>query len=478
MKKTLLLIILLLSLLPLSQAQAMDTLNYSDKEWKIHPRGNQFFPVSIHIDALDSMNFAIARTVSLELPPVCYVEVTHDYGNTWDTIYFKDKIISKHEQIRDIAYLDKNTILFLKNDQNNTPMLHKTTDMGLTWHDIEFNKNVDNMYASSLHNIGDTVFISKSMKTFAYSFDGGDSWTIDSIPYPEGYLDSLYFPRVETKYLGNGRIICIQSFEHIESPYVNVSPTYSKFFYSNDWGKTWNLLAEYNPGYPSSFFESEGILYFSMNKFVFDKFIYKSNHEGGIDTLIAAKFAFTTNTIDIETKKQDSIQFPYIFTQCELVNDYMIAINGEQFYFSSDMGKTWNLFDSPLNKDLAYNLFNFSMPDKEHGIVNIIKGFMRLEGPTSISEQTNYISNLDVFPNPINSESILTVELLSDKNDIYDIYLIDILGNRIELSTHKYMSVGKNIVEIPLSQNLSTGSYFLALERNGLLLGIKNIIIQ
>ncbi len=158
-----------------------------DYQWKVSDFSENESPFwSKYISALDTSTFVIA-TSAIGLTYFRMIQITEDYGQTWDTIYYED-FTDKWDPdfynylFTDVKYLDKNNIIALAGYKR----MLKTSDQGKTWVDTSY---FDDVFPyTKICSRASLVFVAGTSTKFAKSTDTGNTWKLIS---PEYEIDSV-----------------------------------------------------------------------------------------------------------------------------------------------------------------------------------------------------------------------------------------------------------------------------------------------
>ena len=141
--------------------------------------------------------------------------------------------------------------------------------------------------------------------------------------------------------------------------------------------------------------------------------------------------------------------------------------NGGMFY-TRDGGENWfQAMHDSLNYHISHGRLTY---DDESSDILYYHSFnakifkMRLEYPTvSVAEEINI--PLKLFPNPAKDE--LTLEFTAEKAVSAKIYITDVLGNNIAVLYDDFITAGSNSFTFSVPKGISSGSYYVTLEMNG-----------
>ena len=167
-----------------------------------------------------------------------------------------------------------------------------------------------------------------------------------------------------------------------------------------------------------------------------------------------------------------------------------------QFLISKDCGKTWVIArglnptagstnseyiptswgtqNITINNSFFTSNFRFKIRVTNGDGNNFYIDDININNVVGIDEN-EVISNLSVYPNPMNSDAIVSIELLKESK--VSVSLLNAVGQKVSsLITNNSLAQGIN--KIPFSKNnLSQGIYFLEIEINGIR-RLEKVVIQ
>ncbi len=270
-------LLLLVYATSISQAQ--------DYQWKVSDISENESPFwNKYISALDTSTFVIA-TSAIGLTYFRMIQITEDYGQTWDTIYYEDFTDKGYPDFynylfTDVKYLDKNNIIALAGYKR----MLKTSDQGKTWVDTSY---FDDAFPyTKICSRDSLVFVAGTSTKFAKSTDMGNTWKLISPEYqidsvekyeqilvrePVFYNDKLYMS-----------IIFKDKVEFLSNMKYFVDNIYLE---STDDGETWEQLFTNKNAIASTFYAvNEESIITQTTEVTFEDLLIHSP-QGGIDTV-------------------------------------------------------------------------------------------------------------------------------------------------------------------------------------------------
>ncbi len=446
--------------------------SYDNRKWQTINRGEPAIDGIMRIDALDSNHFAISRTYQYTFPPYTYIEVTNDYGATWDTVYYKSKINKQTETIYDIKFINQNTIVAIYGNGR----LLKTTDRGETWTIIPITEGDETCYGYQIKNYGDTLIVSNQSRNFAISYDCGDSWNIKYVDQ-ELYTDDKYERKMQGSVLllkNKDLISSIQYDSKFECrKYANIANVNTVYIKSSDMGLNWKkiILAEENGN--CNFLETEDKIYtYTFNSSFLDS-VYVTDNGNKIKV---ARGILSYNLFSLEEDRMDTVAHIPAFYNILNCGGVFFGQGLSNVYYSTDTGYSWNSVNSSLNDTLS-KLEDFTMTDLNHGMMVLARRILRLENATSVESNDLKSDPISIYPNPISNNKLnLTFDLTASEQITFKIY--DLSGRIIKKGDLGYLEYGKHSIVINLEDIQSNGKYFITVDANKTTLGTKHFIIQ
>ncbi len=447
-----------------------------NNRWQTIQRGEPVLNGTMRVSALDSLNFVVSRTYGQVFPPYTYIEITKDYGNTWDTIYYKSKINKAKETIHDIRYIDRNTIIALYGKGT----LMKTTDCGDTWSFIPITDGSNLNSGFKLDAYGDTLIVSYLSENCAYSYDLGETWEVKSID-DSIYTNDCYEEPTQgrVKLLSDGTLLSSKTYsvKYECSPYINLVTKNTVYVQSTDWGDTWEkiFLAEangildifesdnevYHVGYCTSFLDSVGIY-----------------NDEGVVTHKEARGQIQHYIYSINNNNFDTVaHLPTTFFSLQKNENVLYGLSISNVYYSTDKGQSWKTINSVLNDTLT-SIEDMAIPNRNYGMILLARRILRLENTTDVADQNTKESKITIYPNPLESDSKLNINLGIKKSGMYSYLIHDLSGKLIVATDLGYLSSQINNTAIHISNNIVSGTYLLTFKLGNQRIGTQRLIIK
>ncbi len=441
----------------------------------------------IHVSALDSANFIIARSTSGMLENR-YIERTSDYGQTWDTIFFREDSIAENgkNQIYDLYYKSKDSIFALEGYGE----FWKTTNGGDSWIHSWVGDSATANVSMEIVVENDVIYAGNRIDSaFYYTEDFGDTWEKINIKINIDHSsDDVFTPWCSAPIFINGNIYSSAKITR-RSNYINM-PYISDFvlYKSTDSGESWDSIVRLDETVCKSVAkDNDGNIYFLNEYYVLQDTVYKP----GEDTpyLRCATYSHLLK-FDTETNQIDTVwdtprgEYPTVGGKVCLTGNKFNMMFVNNALRSEDKGETWYLEkfrDSEGIKD-PKTIISFSdlvMADENHGMIGRINAYIRYESTSSISELRRKINSLAANPNPVYLGASLSVSFEVQQSGDYSYSISDLSGREFELSlASEHLTAGtQHALSFNLPDDLTAGTYFLNVKHNGEVSAMKKIVV-
>ena len=208
---------------------------------------------------------------------------------------------------------------------------------------------------------------------------------------------------------------------------------------SSDGGETWEGISTF----------SEDVDYVKIDNTVFcvdrrTKKVYAESSDLGLTWEKITEYA----KIPEYTSNREDINFKVI--------DY-------KFNMTTDNGSSWIDVNQGLDSAAKYVVVmdDYIIAETDMGIFRA-----KISELTSTSVAENPVNQaIILYPNPAKNE--FTLDYNSPIADKAEIFITDILGNKISTLYQDYLVKGNNILTFSLPKNVSSGSYFITIEHKG-----------
>ncbi len=441
----------------------------------------------IHVSALDSANFLIARSTSGWLQNR-YIEKTTDYGQTWDTIFFKEDEIADNasNQLYDVYYKNTDSIFALEGYGE----YWKTTNGGTSWEHgwvgDSANTNISNEIV--IHN---NILYTGGRREdmIVFSTDFGDTWKKISIEHLIDLSDSKYVNRYfSAPIFFEDAMYCYLNL-YKESAYIDMQfISEFRLFKTTDEGKSWSEVCYVDENACTSAAQDKNDnIYFLNNYYVTKDTVYKQ----GDDTpyfrsatySYILKYDTKTNTLDTiwDTPRGEypAVRGKLCITESNTF--HMMFVNN--IFRSEDEGQTWymeKLRDSKGEMDPAVitDFHDLVMADENHGMIGKTNTYIMYDITTSVTEPLQNVSEMQANPNPIYSGASLTLSYEVLKPGEYSYTITNMAGREFNISIpSEQLTKGQQNISIELPNALTAGSYFLNIKHNGEVTAMKKIVV-
>lgn len=261
--------------------------------------------------------------------------------------------------------------------------------------------------------------------------------------------------------------------------YAAVPELYSRIYYSDDNGVTWNYASL---SYPAS--DPRGLLYTKSKLFVGDIGLWVSNDAGRSYNLLYG-IEFDNTGYPKSTK---------LFRAIETYNDYLVAsVMGESIKISKDNGLSWGSFNEGINTD-----WTFADVKINGNYIWILREFFGnayrrplQEIITSVDEDIQIPTKINLsqnYPNPFGEKApgkqiSTNIKYFLPQQSSVNISVYDILGRKIITLIDEIKNSGEYITKfdinsVPSHSKISTGVYFCKLRTPEYSVTRKMIIIR
>ncbi len=441
----------------------------------------------IHVSALDSANFVIARSTQGFLHNR-YIERTSDYGQTWDTIFFKEDEIADNasNQLYDVYYKNTDSIFALEGYGE----YWKTTNGGTSWEHGWVGDSATANVSQEIVIFNDIIYTGLRIdSTILYSNDFGESWGTIRIKPNIDLSDDKYFAAWYSApiFVGNN-MYCYANFIKT-SNYIDLQ-FISEFSLvkSSDNGESWEHIFTLDENACTSAAQDKNDnIYFLNNYYVMKDTVYKQGDDTpyfrSVTCSYILKYDTKTNTLDTiwEAPRGEYSTINGKLCITESNTFHMIFFN--TVFRSEDEGQTWymeKLRDSKGEMDPAVitEFDDLVMVDENHGMIGRFNTYIMYDITTSVTEPLQNVSEMKANPNPIYAGASLSLSYEVLKPGEYSYTITNMAGREFSISIpSEQLSTGQQNISIELPNALTAGSYFLNIKHNGEVTAMKKIVV-
>ncbi len=331
----------------------------------------------------------------------------------------------------------------------------KSTDFGNTW--TLLRHELDKFYFGKAVMVNENVGFAISIvpigphdRNIYYTDDGFETWQI--LEQPEDIKDKYVPQNLTVQYDGS---VAVGFFKN--------TATYETVHYKIDiTGKNWELMStpEFSEGliFDDVYFKnsSEAVCRAASldeKRFRDTVLLYKT-YDGGANWLLKFK---TIRPYNLSNKMVHNNNTVYILGRYNLVVK------------STDFGDTWYFINDSLNKyGFTSYLTDAFLPSPEVLYYTTIQwGRIVKYHRTTTSVFEPPIRKMNIFPNPVVSGGVFFADYEVESSGNMKIYIADISGKEISTLYNNYTYIGNYRSNLHLPSTLSSGSYWLVFELNG-----------
>lgn len=331
----------------------------------------------------------------------------------------------------------------------------KSTDFGNTWNLLRH--ELDKFYFGKAVMVNENVGFAISIvpigphdRNIYYTDDGFETWQI--LEQPEDIKDKYVPQNLTVQHDGS---VAVGFFKNIA--------TYETVHYKIDiTGKNWELMS--TPQF------SEGL--------IFDDVYFKNSSEAVCRAAALDEKRFRDTVLLYKTYDGGAnwqLKFkttrPYNLSTKMVHNDNTVYILGRYNLIvkSTDFGDTWYFINDSLHLyGYTRTLTDASLPSPEVLYYTTIEwGRIVKYHRTTTSVFEPPISKMNIFPNPVVSGGVFFADYEVESSGNIKIYIADISGKEISTLYNNYTYIGNYRSNLYLPSTLSSGSYWLIFELNG-----------
>ena len=374
------------------------------------------------------------------------VKKTSDGGKTWQTVLIdsipvivNDKYTNPHEA-RCLSFPGPKTCIvgcdssyyWISNDNANTWEKKKVSS---------YSKN--NIISIEMLNEqfgGMTDYLN-----FYLTFDGGENWTRTNIVYPDSnqYLRGIYYISIP-----DSNVIYLIARSNL---------FFQNVIKSCDRGLTWSLLT--NIG-----FEISSITFI-------DSLVgFSTGHYKVASMTIPDVIFKTTDGGKSWLKKLDSLtpDYDYGLTKIVWKNKFMLAI-GEynHYWYSYDLGETWQREMSVKDIDLGDYLFDICLPSENvaFAVMNMQSHIYKNQSVNSVKITNTSDDFCRLRKNILNLNEEPILELMSESETGTEIYILNSAG---QIINSQHLSLQENTsYSLKFTDNYFSSGVYFVLVQNG-----------
>lgn len=386
--------------------------------------------------------------------------------NFWEQLYFPDSVY-----IRCIATNEPGDIFVGVGYDNQTGGVYRSIDNGQSW-DLAYDNGVFGVLSIAINDEGNIYVGKNGVDRLIVSKDNGENWdNIDLSPSSYGNVlkifcvgrDTLYVSTWET--IGSFITYSFNGGESWQYSYVNDHP--NEFVSDIDISSTGEVFVS-----TSGFFWDQGGVYKSDDAGANWEYVGLLNHQVLTLKLNSNNEVFTgdwwvinNDTPGIHALYEGTNTFDLIFdayhvTDIVIDSDETIyAAASEGVVYSLDNGITFRRIEDELSSYLEYLHIGYNGYLYGTNQDKLVKSIDPITGVGG-----NYVKGIigNAYPNPASTCLFVEVEPNSRLDDLYDIYIFDILGKIVYKNEKHFIT---DYISIDVSQ-LITGFYMLSIRQN------------